>query len=184
MDVVLYWLEKRMDSQSIRWDRIVNFQFISYFIDYIFIIAFLALSVLLVLLILSMKDHLSTVWFVILCVSGVVFVFSYLNIGLSVPGFASKAREPSQEDKLHPKYCKPCKIVRTNDVYHCLDCDVCIEGYDHHCPWIGKCVGRNNLKSFYFFLFMTFGTLIMTFIATLGSQDFNRGNKNLRTDKK
>jgi hypothetical protein len=114
-------------------------------------------------------------------ICGVLFFLSYLKIGLSVPGFASKAEEPSDQEKLNPKYCKPCKIIKTQNVYHCYDCDVCIEGYDHHCPWIGKCVGKNNLKDFYFFLIMTFGTLIMSFVATMASSA-SEPTKNLRTN--
>ena len=34
---------------------------------------------------------------------------------------------------------------------HCRYCNVCIKGYDHHCPWISKCVGKNNISRFYFF---------------------------------
>lgn len=34
---------------------------------------------------------------------------------------------------------------------HCSDCDVCIKGYDHHCPWTSKCIGENNLWKFYAF---------------------------------
>jgi hypothetical protein len=38
---------------------------------------------------------------------------------------------------------------------HCDDCNVCIEGYDHHCPWTSKCIGKGNIKSFYVFVTST-----------------------------
>jgi hypothetical protein len=45
-------------------------------------------------------------------------------------------------------------------------CNVCIAGYDHHCPWVGKCVGRDNISAFYYFLIATFGNLTVVFVAT------------------
>jgi hypothetical protein len=33
-----------------------------------------------------------------------------------------------------------------------MDCRVCIEEYDHHCPWTGKCVGKGNVRYFYAWL--------------------------------
>ena len=47
----------------------------------------------------------------------------------------------------------PCKIIRQPRTVHCYKCDICIYGYDHHCPWIGKCVGSDNLCAFRLFLF-------------------------------
>lgn len=41
-----------------------------------------------------------------------------------------------------------------------MDCRVCIEGYDHHCPWTGKCVGRGNVRYFYAWLFF----LVLAFV--------------------
>ena len=45
-------------------------------------------------------------------------------------------------------------------ITHCHDCDVCIIDLDHHCPWIGKCVGKKNLCAFYYFLFSLFVFII------------------------
>ena len=55
-------------------------------------------------------------------------------------------------------FCPKCKIIRNSgmDTQHCMDCDICVEGYDHHCPWTGKCIGRGNAVYFYTFLSSTF----------------------------
>ena len=52
-------------------------------------------------------------------------------------------------------FCRKCRFSVPVRSYHCEYCDVCIEGYDHHCPWTSKCIGKNNLVRFYVFLFMT-----------------------------
>ena len=45
------------------------------------------------------------------------------------------------------KFCPECKFYYdlNKKVNHCFDCGICIEGYDHHCPWVSKCIGNKNL---------------------------------------
>ena len=53
------------------------------------------------------------------------------------------------------KICRKCNLLiyKCLKIIHCDICNVCCEYYDHHCPWIGKCIGRNNYLSFKAFLF-------------------------------
>ena len=63
-------------------------------------------------------------------------------------------------------YCSKCKFYVKNRryVHHCFDCDICIENHDHHCPWTGHCIGKNNYISFFIFIGASF--CIIVYLAT------------------
>jgi hypothetical protein len=56
------------------------------------------------------------------------------------------------------RYCRKCKLQMVKNMHHCHSCDVCVRDYDHHCPWVSKCIGGSNLKHFYFFVGSPFAT--------------------------
>ena len=46
------------------------------------------------------------------------------------------------------EFCYECGIFRPPRAAHCTTCNACVLEYDHHCPWVGTCVGKRNYKFF------------------------------------
>ena len=77
--------------------------------------------------------------------------------------------KPWAEANAHLKlsYCETCKLLRPPRSFHCSRCDVCIELHDHHCGWIGSCIGLRNVQSFINFLVFTASHALLSFTLNL-----------------
>ena len=73
----------------------------------------------------------------------------------------------SKEKPKQQNRCRHCDVVRGSNASHCYDCNLCINGLDHHCPWTGKCIGKKNLIPFYVFLGCLSGLLIFSALAAV-----------------
>ena len=81
------------------------------------------------------------------------------------------------------KICDTCYLIRPLRSTHCGVCDNCVIKFDHHCPWIGTCVGARNYP--YFFIYLCLLNILQIFTAVASivdiilkmKEDFKNKNK-------
>ena len=72
-------------------------------------------------------------------------------------------------------------IVRPKRSVHCRECDVCVEMFDHHCPFISNCVGKRNYVYFWFFINLLW--IDVLYIIWVASADIERRRKMFRDEE-
>ena len=83
----------------------------------------------------------------------IIWIISYISMCMKNPGYPKMCSESIRGSK-EMSYCDKCELwyKPSSSTIHCEICDICIEGYTHHCFWAGHCIGGNNKKNFYIFL--------------------------------
>jgi len=105
----------------------------------------------------------------------VLSVFFFFKAGTTDPGILIRRRRQADQP-LPPmgstdidggplKWCDTCFLYRPPRAKHCKFCDNCVLEFDHHCPWIGTCVGRRNYR--YFLCYIVTALAVGSYIFTL-----------------
>ena len=151
-----FWCNNRIITGEKYYNLFITF--FSYFIPYI-------LSIIFILHFGSLKLYLNIIYIVISSILFILNVYSMLKCGCTDPGILPK-QKLNLDKSIHKQniksridghimilnYCYTCNIYRPTRTSHCSRCDNCIERFDHHCLWLGNCIGKRNYKYFYMLL--------------------------------
>eukprot|EP01125_Pyxidicula_operculata_P019287 TRINITY_DN6982_c0_g1_i1.p1 TRINITY_DN6982_c0_g1~~TRINITY_DN6982_c0_g1_i1.p1 ORF type:complete len:311 (+),score=10.45 TRINITY_DN6982_c0_g1_i1:30-962(+) len=85
-------------------------------------------------------------------------IYHFVASNLVGPGFVHTVPhiKAEQEQKKEGYYCEDCKIHPPPNSYHCKVCGGCSLNFDHHCPFVARCIGLKNQKHFFLMLFFLF----------------------------
>jgi len=65
------------------------------------------------------------------------------------------------------KHCVTCSIMRPAGATHCSQCNSCVRKTDHHCTWLGACIGARTYQAFLLLSFSLTAYTSLTLIAGL-----------------
>ena len=149
---------------------------------YHIIISFILITIPVILYIFTMYKIFSSSSIILAIISFIFYIpiITFLFIGAcSDPGLVERNNEYAFYDnrksviKMNIKghivnlnYCYTCFHFRPPRTSHCAECDNCVENFDHHCLWLGTCVGKRNYKYFFYLLSLT---SFLCFIVVISS---------------
>ena len=106
-----------------------------------------------------------------LVISFLLFILFFI-LAFSDPGTLTNNKYKDvldiiEQGELLEYYCPKCLIKMDFRTKHCVICEKCIDDFDHHCFWVGNCIGKKNFSLFFDFLvYVIFNTLFNFLITT------------------
>ena len=122
----------------------------------------------------------------------IIFMILYIKLIFMDPGRSKKfitienikQLMKQKEVKINLiKYCPKCLVRRAKNLRHCVICDQCCEGFDHHCYWVNNCIGKKNYHYFIAFLFFSFFDVLIILIICIYSFSAGELNINITTNE-
>eukprot|EP01094_Clydonella_sp_ATCC50884_P015613 TRINITY_DN2621_c0_g1_i2.p1 TRINITY_DN2621_c0_g1~~TRINITY_DN2621_c0_g1_i2.p1 ORF type:complete len:259 (-),score=28.41 TRINITY_DN2621_c0_g1_i2:863-1567(-) len=99
-----------------------------------------------------------------------ISVTAMVRAAYSDPGIRPRYKDPTNGDAwsnvpssqqvvinevtIQTNWCRTCKMYKPPRTAHCADCNNCVDGFDHHCPWLNNCIGKRNYRFFLTFVWV------------------------------
>ena len=162
---------------------IIIFKFISYYITLFHIYPFL--------FIYYGNEIFDVVIFLIHIILNISLFILFIYLICSDPGYIKEFEKIKDFQNLLFKkkenfldFCFKCSIFKNDDIKHCVICDKCCKGFDHHCLWLDNCIGKNNYNYFKIILYNSFFDILLTLIISITSisvfyiNDYDKNHNN------
>jgi hypothetical protein len=80
-------------------------------------------------------------------------------IKIEIPVIGKDISPPKTQEKqieITQNFCTLCKSIQSLRSKHCRVCDKCVATFDHHCIWLGNCIGEKNRPIFFCYLILQY----------------------------
>ena len=89
------------------------------------------------------------------------FLAVVINPGIPSFEYHKNISNNLKENRINELDCTRCNLcnltyILTDKIGHCNKCNICYYEFDHHCIWIGHCIGKYNKYFFGCFVFTLF----------------------------
>ena len=126
--------------------------------DILYFIIIFTISSFFSIIFYSLKNNANIFMKMLFLLGYLFYSINYILLMILNPGIPTK-KNNIDLDELKKNYnqCKICNCIfyKNNDyiTFHCYECSICVENFDHHCTFASKCIGKKNLLIFKLWLF-------------------------------
>ncbi len=111
----------------------------------------------------TLADAPQSILFIVYAFTFILLLSLHTILWRSDPGRLPRLSKPAylRHVDAGDQVCHTCQAVKLVRSKHCGKCGVCVSRMDHHCSWVGSCIGSSNHR-----LFIIFVTVQTAFLYT------------------